>query len=174
MKLQKHWYTLHEVADRWSKLTSQAFTVDDVVQQDEYKNLKIAALLPCCCSDIEHSDPENRPDSVPNICYPIPHESISNQLRTKGVIRFSRFYTLHPLTFQKQDLCKVFETCDEFSPRSPLEYVTVTLDDLRITHVELERFEQAQGLQGIGKPDTTTAPKAKNKPGRPQRPRCTK
>lgn len=179
MKLQKHWYTLHEVADRWSKLTSQAFTVDDVLYFEESGELRIAALLnddlrvKCLGTNsqersrqIEEQYPEYvelRRDEIQNperimsgICYPV--ALISRQFRKGNEIRFGMVRPAEHYAHIEDFMFLVLGVGAFAQYHKPVRYAVITRDDLRITRVELDRFEQAQGSQGIDKPDTTTAP----------------
>ena len=39
----KHYYTLQEVADRWTRMTGQAVNVDDVLHYEENLSLRLSA-----------------------------------------------------------------------------------------------------------------------------------
>jgi len=176
---KKKWFRLEEVADRWSELTGQAVTVDDVLHYEEIGELRIAAHF-CkrnvLCTlrkkypDIEPSAErfieEKYPESISirrelkenlqrgviasTLSYPLSIHGVAKQLISGDEVSFEYLNCAeHELYTADFTYHVIGELGKDELGRDPPYKVTVHRDDLRITRAELERFEQKHGL---GKP----------------------
>ena len=161
--LPDKWFKLDYVAERWTHLSREAVTVDRLLHWQETGELRIAAFLidhpyakclgsinPSKANEIEEDQPylikirhsftdkDGAFHIKPMEGLVYPQTMIASQLRLGEQITFDLCSTVEYATA----ICDfVFKIIDG--------YATATRDDLRITRVELERFEQAHG---IGKP----------------------
>jgi len=200
IRLPDKWFTLDEVAARWTHLSGETVTVDRLLHWEEIGELRIAALLndytlhvvligaynpfsyrnilwpsvkrdesfsrkwiddkyPKCreyrkelLDSVNTENPHT--DLIRKIFYPF--VNIAKQLRDSDEVVFSVVYQadIYPceVDFMYNVLGMYLPLPDDEDQKVEPK---VKRCDLRITRVELERFEQAQG---IGKPAPTTAP----------------
>ena len=145
----KHYYTLQEVADRWTRMTGQAVNVDDVLHYEENLSLRLSAYLSCLdgisIRQVSESGKEERtlPFGYEGIIFPVSLGiSICSQVVRSKSFSFLSLWIIDSPPFV--NAC--FYTCDI---NGNTKKAVLSVDSLRITRQELHRFEEAHG---IGKP----------------------
>lgn len=145
----KHYYTLQEVAERWTRMMGNGVSVDDVLRYEETLELKISAYLSCLDGvfirqvlegdKIETRDPMGYEGIIFPVSLGIP---IYSQFRHNKSFEFLSLWIKDSPPFV--NAC--FYVCDKDGNNKK---AVLPADSLRVTREELHRFEEAHG---IGKP----------------------
>lgn len=168
---KKKWFTLEEIAARWSELTGQAVTVDDVLHYEEIGEIRIAALiaqlLVKCPSAIDESYTRELEDKyagareartevinrkyrlLSGIIYPF--VKIAPQIREGNTVKFCFVFSSEEEILSSDFVYTVAKRDYGLSSFAGEEIYSESIprDALRITRIERDRFEQKHG---IGKP----------------------
>lgn len=174
----KEWFTLAEVAARWTVLTGQTITEDDLLQYAALNRIRlsintygkktvrtdfcvkhIAATVEKYCPESEFTDEEAHFECVKNI----PSRELYNGSKYPNRERIERFCFLRPnqvktIFLEKKPLKGGFFLLEEpdssmkcgFNYRSIVLDTVITREDLLVLSASLCRFEQDHGISQLG------------------------
>lgn len=150
---EKEWYTLQEVAGRWTRMTGQAVGIDDILHYGKTGKLKISAELPEMGVDRRHigSDDPIKHFLLGRGVYVLPQETVV------GAIAQGRY----PFGWlQSTEGAMVIYTPADDAPK-----ILITKESLLVRIEDIQDFEQAHGL---GQPvQNETKPKITEESAKP-------
>ena len=132
--LEKEWYTLQEVAGRWTRMTGQAVGIDDILHYGKTGKLKISAELPEMGVDRRHigSDDPIKHFLLGRGVYVLPQETVVGAME-QGRYPFG--------WLQSTEGAMVIYTPADDAPK-----VWITKENMLVRIDDIKDFEQAHGL----------------------------